>query len=97
VLVLRAYLPGPDAARELRDYEAELIVADLAVAEKRLHRLRQERDSGGEFQELGRLAKHLESGTPLRLLAMSEAEEQVLAHFGFLSRKPLLVALNVAE
>ncbi|HUJ25982.1 MAG TPA: DUF933 domain-containing protein [Myxococcales bacterium] len=97
VLVLRAFLPDSDPARELRDFEAELIVADLAVAEKRLHRLRQERDSGGETQELGRVAKHLESGAPLRLLSMSDAEEQALAHFGFLSRKPMLVVANVAE
>src|SRR2546425_168660 len=66
-------------------------------AEKRLHRLRQERDSGGETHELQRVAKHLEQGAPLRTLTMSEAEEQALAHFGFLSRRPLLVVVNVAE
>src|SRR5207302_1543167 len=79
------------------DYDAELILSDLQVAEKRLHRLKQERNTGGEFQELQRLAKHLESGAPLRLLGFSDAEDQVLAHFGFLSRKPMLVVANVAE
>ena len=96
-LVLRAFEPDSDPARELRDYDAELILADLQGAEKRLHRLRQERNSGGEFQELTRVAAHLESGAPLRMLAMSEPEEQALTHFGFLSRKPLLVVANVAE
>src|SRR2546429_1432425 len=28
---------------------------------------------------------------------MSDAEEHALAHFGFLSRRPLLVVVNVAE
>ncbi len=96
-LVLRAFEPDADAIRDLRDYDAELILSDLQAAEKRIHRLRQERDTGGEMQELARVAKHLESGAPLRTLSMSDAEEQALLHFGFLSRKPMLVVVNVAE
>ena len=96
-LVLGGFEGGADPLRDLRDYQAELIVHDLEVAEKRLHRLHQERDTGGEAQELGRVAKELEAGTSLRTLQMSDAEEHALAHFGFLSRKPLLVVVNVAE
>ncbi len=96
-LVLRAFEPDADPPRDLRDYDAELIVSDLGAAEKRMHRLRQERSAAGEIQELERVIRHLESGQPLRTLAMSEAEEQALAHFGFLSRKPMLVVVNVAE
>lgn len=96
-LVLRSFEPDADPSRDLRDYDAELIVSDLAAAEKRIHRLKQERSAGGELLELQRVAQHLESGAPLRTLAMSDAEEQALHHFGFLSRKPLLVVNNVAE
>jgi GTP-binding protein YchF len=96
-LVLRAFEDDADPALDLRDYEAELILFDLNVAEKRLHRLRQERNTGGESQELARLSKQLESGTPLRSMTWSDAEEQALVHFGFLSRKPLLVVANVKE
>jgi len=96
-LVLGAFLGETDPAQEMRDFDAELILSDLQVAEKRLHRLHQERDSGGETLELQRVAKHLEGGGPLRTLAMSEPEEHALAHFGFLSRKPMLVVVNVAE
>lgn len=96
-LVLRGFEADADPARDLRDYDAELIVSDLAAVEKRLHRLRQERNTGGEALELQRVAHHLESGAGLRTLAMSDAEEQAIAHFGFLSRKPLLVVENVAE
>ncbi len=96
-LVLGAFEPDADPARDLRDYDAELILSDLQVAEKRLQRLRQERSSGGEMQELQRVAGHLESGAPLRTMSMSEAEEHALAHFGFLSRKPLLIVVNVQE
>ncbi len=96
-LVLRAFEPDGDPVRDLRDYDAELIVSDLAAAEKRLHRLKQERSAGGELLELQPVVQHLESGAPLRTVAMSEAEEHAIAHFGFLSRKPLLVVDNVAE
>src|SRR5205807_8366765 len=88
--VLRAFEPDGDPRRDLRDYDAELIVSDLAAAEKRIHRLRQERNSGGEMAELTRVTTHLESGAPLRTLTMSDAEETALAHFGFVSRKPML-------
>ena len=95
-LVLRAFAEA-DPLRDLRDYDSELILSDLQAAEKRLQRLRQERNSGGEMHELQRVAKHLEQGAPLRTLTMSDAEEHALAHFGFLSRRPLLVVVNVAE
>ena len=96
-LVIRAFEADADALRDLRDYDSELILSDLQVAEKRLQRLRQERNSGGETQELQRVARHLEGGASLRTLTMSDAEEQALAHFGFLSRRPLLVVVNVPE
>src|SRR5207249_1921013 len=51
-LVLRAFEADGEPRRDLRDYDAELIVSDLAAAEKRIHRLRQERNSGGEMAEL---------------------------------------------
>jgi len=96
-VVLGGFEPDADPLRDLRDYEAELILSDLQAAEKRMHRLRQERDTGAESQELSRVTRHLESGAPLRTLGMSEAEEQALSHFGFLSRKPMLAVVNVAE
>ena len=51
----------------------------------------------GEFHELERLHAQLDQGLPLRLMTWSEAEEKELAHFAFLSRRPMLVAVNVAE
>ena len=96
-LVLGTFSGETDPAQDLRDFDAELILSDLQVAEKRLHRLRQERNAGGETLELQRVARHLESGAALRTLAMSDAEEHALVHFGFLSRKPMLVVVNVAE
>ncbi len=101
-LVLRAFPGGdgspPDPLRELRDFDAELLLADLALVEKRLGRLRMEHGKGSaEFHELSRLAEHLDAGRPLRTMRWSDAEEREMAHFHFLSRRPMLVAVNVVE
>ncbi len=87
-----------DPERELRDFDAELVLHDLALVEKRLERLSREHKQGSaEHQELTRLHAHLDPGRPLRTMRWSEAEEKELAHFSFLSRRPLLVVVNVAE
>jgi ribosome-binding ATPase len=89
--------PG-DPERELRDFDAELVLHDLAIVEKRLDRLRKEQHKGtGEFHELERLHAELDAGRPLRTMRWSDAEEKELAHFGFLSRRPMLVIVNVGE
>jgi GTP-binding protein YchF len=89
---------APDPERELRDFDAELVLHDLAIVEKRLDRLRKEQHKGtGEFHELERLHVQLDEGKPLRAMQLSDAEEKELAHFSFLSRRPLLVVVNAAE
>ena len=102
-LVLRGFVAPdgtqPDPVRELRDFDAELVLADLGVVERRLDRLRKEHagKTGSEFHELTNLQIHLEAGHPLRTMKWTDAEQREMAHFGFLSRRPMLVVLNVAE
>jgi GTP-binding protein YchF len=89
--------PG-DPERELRCFDAELVLHDLGLVEKRLERLAREHKQGSaEHHELERLHAHLDSGQPLRVMPWSDAEDRELAHFSFLSRRPLLVVVNVAE
>jgi ribosome-binding ATPase len=102
-LVLRGFtgMDGstPGALRELRDFDAELVLSDLGVVERRLDRLRKEHagKTSGEFHELSNLFAHLESGRALRTMRWTDAEQREMAHFGFVSRLPMLVVLNVAE
>ncbi len=101
-LVLRGFAGGDGAAdpvKDLRDFEAELVAADLGVVEHRLDRLRKAHGgrTGGEYHELERLERHLREGRPLRVLALTDAERQALVHLELLSLKPLLVVLNAAE
>ena len=86
-----------DPLRELGDFRSELILADLAVVEKRLARIRKEHGKGQEMDLLARCLAALEAETALRRVDLSAAEERMLAGFGLLSRLPLLVVLNVAE
>jgi hypothetical protein len=102
-LVVRGFV-GPDRAppdplRDLRDYDAELSRADRAAVEQRLDRLRKAHGgkSGAEQHELEALGPHLAAGRPLRTLALTDAQRQVLAPIGLLSMKPLLVVVNVRE
>jgi len=83
---------------ELNDFDAELLLHDLGIVEKRLDRLRKEHGkTSGEFHELERLHGQLDAGKPLRTMRWSDAEEKEMAHFGFLSRRPLLVVVNAPE
>lgn len=112
--VVRAFhddaVPHPagsvDPGRDARAMEDELILADLAVAEKRLGRLEQDRKKGAlkqsreaeaELGTLQRCVEALEAGTPLRALQLDAIEAKRLRGFQFLSEKPLLLVLNVDE
>lgn len=101
-LVVRGFpaLDGAAAApaRDLADFDAELVLHDLGIVEKRLDRLRKEQAKGtGEYHELERVHAQLDQGLPLRSMPFSAAEDKELAHFSFLSRRPLLVVVNVPE
>jgi ribosome-binding ATPase len=105
--VVRAF---PDAAGEaasprsdIADLETELILADLEVVERRLERLeaqlkkkRTEADAK-EQAVLLRIKPALEAETPIRAMALPEDEARVLRGFTFLSQKPILHCLNLAE
>ncbi len=89
----------PRPVGELADFEAETLLADSEVVERRLARLRKgERASFAREQELlERIHAHLEAERPLRSLDLTEPEWVGFGGFGFLSRKPLMAVLNVPE
>ena len=86
-----------DPARDIETFKGELVLADLAIVEKRLERLRKEKGKEQEVELLERCRVALEAETPLRRIGLSPAEERALSGFGLLSRLPLLVVVNVAE
>ena len=100
--VVRGF-PGPsgEAARpleEVRNFDVETNLADLILIEKRLERLKKEKGKAGEQELLERLKAQLDAGQPLRRLqGLSAADLVAISGFRFLTLKPLLLVLNVAE
>jgi len=91
----------PAPVRDLDAFQAELILADLAVIEKRLERIRKEgvkaREREMENDLLTRCQNTLEEERPLRSLEFLPEERTLLSGFAFLSFKPLLVVYNSDE
>ena len=92
-----------DPVRDFNDLNSEILLADLAVVEKRLDRVTKDlgkmkqADLQREQQLLRRCQDALEAERPLRSVAFSDAERTVLRGFGLLSGKPQMVVLNLDD
>jgi GTP-binding protein YchF len=95
-----------DPARDLEQLDLEFTLADLAMAERRLERLKSSGRHGtaaereaAEREEvvLQRIHDGLEAGTPIRDLGLDADEAKAIRGFRFLTEKPVLVLLNVGE
>jgi GTP-binding protein YchF len=92
-----------DPRRDIELFEIEMIFSDLAIVEKRLERLEKDlkkiksRDLELENEILLRFKEALESEQPLRELQLTEEEEKRIKGFTFLSAKPVLQVINVAD
>ena len=95
-----------DAQRDLASMEAELLINDLLAVERKLERLADERRKGGgrdkaiidkEIALFEHLNNVLSKEIPLRDEEFSLEEEKLLVGYGLLTRKPMLVVLNLAE
>jgi GTP-binding protein YchF len=95
-----------DPARDLERLDFEFVIADLALVDRRLERLKTSGRHGtpaereqNEREEvvLVRLKEALEAGRPIRDEALEPDEEKAIRGFRFLTQKPVLVLLNVGE
>jgi GTP-binding protein YchF len=89
---------APRPLSEAKDFEVEMNLADLILIEKRIERLKKEKGKAGEQELLEKLKAQLDSGLPLRQLqGLGTADLVAISGFRFLTLKPLLLVLNVAE
>jgi GTP-binding protein YchF len=88
---------SPEPLAQLENFDAELILADLGIVERRLERVKKEKGKAREQQLLARCHEHLAAGQPLRTCQLSSGEVGALAGFNLLSRMPLLIVMNVGE
>ena len=92
-----------DPKRDIDAINAELILHDLIFIEKRFERLdkkvkqTKEEASIKEREILTRLKAHLDKEMPLRALELNADEKKMLASYPFLTRKEIIIVLNVGE
>ncbi len=113
VLVLRAFndpsVPAygnkVDPVRDLEDFKTELLLADLELVEKRIEGLEKQTKKPTKSQshdkaELAlqlKLRETIEQEKPLSEAIETEAEREMVKSLGFLTQKPMVVAINVDE
>lgn len=88
---------APDPLKEIRDFQDELKIADQIIIERRIERLAREKGNELEKALLPRLLEHLENGQPLRTLDLNEQDLNLISGYRFISLKPIIIVINVAE
>ncbi len=92
-----------DALRDFDMVNSELIMHDQIFVEKRIERLTamvkkiKDETQVKELDLMNRMKDHLEAEKPLRLMALSEDDEKLIRSYPFITRKKLVIAVNVSE
>jgi len=103
VMVIDAFSPGAQPLADISTLVDELILLDHVlidgIIEKRERKIKLTGDKTGlkELELLGRCLTWLDQGKPLLDFELTDDEMKPLRGFQFLSQKPLLIVLNVAE
>ena len=87
----------PDPSGDLEAFHTECLFADLDIVERRLERARKEQAPTHEIAAFEKMKATLEDERPLRALPPEELNRAALSGYGFLTDKPLLVAVNREE
>ena len=92
-----------DPRRDIDYVNAEFLLHDLVFVEKRLERLgrdlMKQKDERGERERavLLKLKDSLETELPLRTVMLPDDEEKLIRSYPLLSRREMIVVLNVAD
>ncbi len=111
LVVVAAFEPGTSAATvasDLANLEAEFILADLDIVERRVDRLDREvrmakgtdverQTKGRELELLKRIKEALDQEIPVRTLDLERDDQALLRGYALLSAKPTLAIVNVGD
>ena len=93
-----------DPRRDILLFNEELQLNDLLFIEKRLERLEKEQSKKKDIQKmaietdlLARMKLHLETSRFLTNFSLTEAEDKLIAGYPLLTRKAVIIVLNVGE
>ena len=103
ISIIGSFSDGADPERDFGLFIEELVFNDLVVVTNRVERLEKEMRSGkteagaAEKALFDRCRAVLENGGMLRDIDVSQEEDKLLRGYQFLTRKPLLVVINISE
>ena len=92
-----------DPAADMDYIHSEFLLSDLVIVENRFEKLSklvpktQDEKDKRELELMTRLKEQLEQEKPLRELSFSEHEQMIMKGYQFLSAKPILFVINIAE
>jgi|YNPMSStandDraft_1061717.scaffolds.fasta_scaffold00068_10 hypothetical protein len=92
-----------DPEKEIKEFENESIINDLATIESRLEKLaiqmkkRKSQEDENEHKLLIKLKEYLEKEIPLRNIKLTNDEIKIIKGFTFLSLKPIIFVINIDE
>lgn len=92
-----------DAGADINFINSEFLISDLMIVESRFEKLEklvpktQDEKDKKELALMARLKEQLEQEKPLRELSFSEHELQIMKGYQFLTAKPALFVINIAE
>ncbi len=92
-----------DPVRDAAMVSSELIIHDQIFVEKRIHRIKElskKKKDENQIKELAlmeRMLEFLEEERPLRFMKISENDESIITSYPFITKKEMLLALNVSE
>ncbi|MEW5784118.1 MAG: redox-regulated ATPase YchF [Bacillota bacterium] len=96
-----AMVGAPAPYRDLTDYSAELLLADMDAVEKRLARIKHapkvKKDAAAQVAVLERLLEALGEERLVSSVQLNESDRQLLAGQNFLSEKPFIAVINLDE
>jgi GTP-binding protein YchF len=104
-LVIGAYDSSANPAKDLIDLRTELLLTDLAVVTTRIEKLEKEihkptktqAHDKAELELHKKLQAAIESEKPIRSVVTNDAELEMVRALGFLTLKPMVVAVNIGE
>ena len=104
-LVVGAYESGANPVKDLNDLRTELLLTDLALVATRIEKLEKEAHKPGkthahdkaELELQKKLQVAIESEKPIRSAIANDAEFEMIKSLGFLTLKPIVIAVNVDE
>ncbi len=96
---------GVNPSRDIDSMNSELLLNDLIAVERKLEKLEGESQRGGTDKKVNarqtelfeRLLAILSEDKPLRDVEFTELEKNDLSGFGLLTRKPMMILLNLGE